>query len=416
MNRNVENFYYSVANAETGVEYYRKDLGFVPKTYYNDNAGQALYVGAYDNEEFDWDYTDLEGNPLPNNTKLTVAFCAELAYNGRERTEKWEMPLTIDTESPIKNVSMVSYEWEYEEWSDEEDDYVGTGEYYHVPTIVIDYSENQYMDWNCGRAAYVSGASSSKVFHNSVEPGTVNGTTRLGLGPDDLSDINSFLFLECMISDYAGNGLFIRIERDDRPGIYNSGELSDSVVNLRPGETYTVSAHSDIWDLFTDFDFTWSVEDESVASVTPNDGDIFSATITANEIGSTTLKLTNGFLKEMTCTINVVAENYDISASAGLGGTISPDGTTTVDSLGSASYTITPNEGWHVADIIVDGESVGAANEYTFDCVIANHTIEAVFASDNYFNVYFVDWDGTTIKVQTVGYGMDAEAPARPRA
>ena len=385
LNRNVENFYYSVANAETGVEYYRKDLGFVPKTYYNDNAGQALYVGAYDNEEFDWDYTDLEGNPLPNNTKLTVAFCAELAYNGRERTEKWEMPLTIDTESPIKNVSMVSYEWEYEEWSDEEDDYVGTGEYYHVPTIVIDYSENQYMDWNCGRAAYVSGASSSKVFHNSVEPGTVNGTTRLGLGPDDLSDINSFLFLECMISDYAGNGLFIRIERDDRPGIYNSGELSDSVVNLRPGETYTVSAHSDIWDLFTDFDFTWSVEDESVASVAPNDGDIFSATITANEIGSTTLKLTNGFLKEMTCTINVVAENYDISASAGLGGTISPDGTTTVDSLGSASYTITPNEGWHVADIIVDGESVGAANEYTFDCVIANHTIEAVFASDNYF-------------------------------
>ena len=114
-------------------------------------------------------------------------------------------------------------------------------------------------------------------------------------------------------SDYAGNGLFIRIERDDRPGIYNSGELSDSVVNLRPGETYTVSAHSDIWDLFTDFDFTWSVEDESVASVAPNDGDVFSATITANEIGSTTLKLTNGFLKEMTCTINVVAESYDIS-------------------------------------------------------------------------------------------------------
>ena len=46
--------------------------------------------------------------------------------------------------------------------------------------------------------------------------------------------------------------------------------------------------------------------------------------------------------------------------------------------------------------------------------MIANHTIEAVFASDNYFNVYFVDWDGTTISVQTVGYGMDAEAPADP--
>lgn len=414
LNRNVENFYYSVVDAETGVEYYRKDLGFMPKTYYNDDAGQPLYVGAYDTDVFDWDYTDLEGNPLPNNTKLTVSFCAELAYNGRERTEKWEMPLTIDTESPIKNVSMVSYEWEYEEWSDEEDDYVGTGEYYHVPTIVIDYSENQYMDWNRGRVVNVGGGSTSTVFHNSVEPGTVSGQTRLGLGPDDLSDLNTFLYLECMISDYAGNGLFIRIERDDRPGIYNSGELSDSVVNLRPGETYTVSAYSEIWDLFTDFDFTWSVDNESVATVTPNEDDIFSATVTANSIGSTTLKLTNGFLKEMTCTINVIADSYDITASAGLGGTITPDGTTTVDALGSATYTLTPNAGWHVADILVDGVSVGAANEYTFDCVIANHTIEAVFASDNYFNVYFVDWDGTTLSVQTVGYGMDAEAPADP--
>lgn len=74
LNRNVENFYYSVANAETGVEYYRKDLGFVPKTYYNDNAGQALYVGAYDNEEFDWDYTDLEGNPCPTTQNLLLHF------------------------------------------------------------------------------------------------------------------------------------------------------------------------------------------------------------------------------------------------------------------------------------------------------------------------------------------------------
>ncbi len=46
----------------------------------------------------------------------------------------------------------------------------------------------------------------------------------------------------------------------------------------------------------------------------------------------------------------------------------------------SQTFTITPNTDYHVADVLVDGVSVGAVTSYTFSNVIANHTISASFA------------------------------------
>ncbi len=64
----------------------------------------------------------------------------------------------------------------------------------------------------------------------------------------------------------------------------------------------------------------------------------------------------------------------------GTGGTIScqenvssiPGGTTVV-------VTITPLEGFAIADVLVDDVSVGAVPQYTFSGVNANHTVNAVF-------------------------------------
>ena len=70
---------------------------------------------------------------------------------------------------------------------------------------------------------------------------------------------------------------------------------------------------------------------------------------------------------------------YTITAEAGEGGTISPDGSTSVKKGNSQVYTITANEGYAIEDVIVDGESVGAVEKYTFDTVSENHTIEVVF-------------------------------------
>src|SRR5204863_278979 len=71
-----------------------------------------------------------------------------------------------------------------------------------------------------------------------------------------------------------------------------------------------------------------------------------------------------------------------ITASAGPHGAISPSGTAAVDCGSNQTFTITPDACYHVADVVVDGASVGALSTYTFNNVTANHTITASFAID----------------------------------
>jgi len=70
---------------------------------------------------------------------------------------------------------------------------------------------------------------------------------------------------------------------------------------------------------------------------------------------------------------------YTITASAGQGGTISPSGSVTVEKLASQTFSIKANTGYKIADVKVDGKSVGAVSSYTFDQVAAKHTIVVEF-------------------------------------
>ena len=69
---------------------------------------------------------------------------------------------------------------------------------------------------------------------------------------------------------------------------------------------------------------------------------------------------------------------YPITVTAGAGGTITP-GTTTVDCGSSPTFAITPNTGYKIVDVLVDGVSHGAISSYTFSNVTAPHTIAATF-------------------------------------
>lgn len=85
---------------------------------------------------------------------------------------------------------------------------------------------------------------------------------------------------------------------------------------------------------------------------------------------------------------NVTLGSFDITATAGEGGTITADGLTegkvTVTEDESVTFTIAPKDGYEIADVKVDGTSVGKKTTYTFDHVDRTHTIEATFAFTNY--------------------------------
>jgi hypothetical protein len=86
---------------------------------------------------------------------------------------------------------------------------------------------------------------------------------------------------------------------------------------------------------------------------------------------------------------------FDINASAGSNGVISPVGITTVNDGASQSYTITPAAGYHVADVLIDGSSIGAVTSYTFKNVAASRTISATFAIDMFAITATTDGSGT---------------------
>lgn len=74
------------------------------------------------------------------------------------------------------------------------------------------------------------------------------------------------------------------------------------------------------------------------------------------------------------------ANTFVITASAGANGSITPSGTVTVNAGASGTFSILPNSGYAVADVLVDGLSVGPVTSYTFTNVEANHTISVTFA------------------------------------
>jgi hypothetical protein len=130
------------------------------------------------------------------------------------------------------------------------------------------------------------------------------------------------------------------------PGVTSIGYGSNVTYTITPNTGYHVV------DVL--------VDDMSVGAVTSYDF----TNVTANHTISATF------------TINI----YTITASAGLDGWILPSGASSVAHGGSQSYTITPDAGYHVADVLVDGVTVGAVTTYDFLDVTANHTIVASFA------------------------------------
>ena len=74
---------------------------------------------------------------------------------------------------------------------------------------------------------------------------------------------------------------------------------------------------------------------------------------------------------------------YTIKATAGAGGSISPSGNVSVREGRDQTFTITPDKGYAVSNVKIDGKSIGAVKSYTFENVSRTHTIEVIFMKAN---------------------------------
>ena len=89
------------------------------------------------------------------------------------------------------------------------------------------------------------------------------------------------------------------------------------------------------------------------------------------------------------------AKSYEITVNAGANGTIAP-ATATYAYGATPTFAITPNAGYVITDVTVDGASVGAVSSYTFTALTADHTIAATFAAAQ-FSIVATAGNGGTI-------------------
>ena len=154
---------------------------------------------------------------------------------------------------------------------------------------------------------------------------------------------------------------------------------------------------------------------DATVTVTPDAGyHIASVTVDgdAKALGDVTFKnVTADHIVSATFAINT----YTLKASAGAHGAISSPGTTTVDFGADATYTITPDAGYHVASVTVDGDAKALGN-VVFKNVSADHTVAATFALNTYTIVPAAGVHGaiSSATTQTVAYGADATFTITP--
>jgi hypothetical protein len=83
-----------------------------------------------------------------------------------------------------------------------------------------------------------------------------------------------------------------------------------------------------------------------------------------------------------------------IQATNGPHGRIAPAGPVPVSPGSNITFTIVPAQNYHVADVVVDGTSVGPRSSYTFTNVTAAHTIAATFQVDDDLSIVYVATNG----------------------
>ena len=98
---------------------------------------------------------------------------------------------------------------------------------------------------------------------------------------------------------------------------------------------------------------------------------------------------------------------YYIEATAGKNGSVSPAGHVSVRKDMDMPFTITPDEGYTVVKVLVDGKDVGAVTSYTFEKVTKAHTIEAVFAKPGATSGKFVDVPADSYYKEAVDWAVE---------
>ena len=434
--RNTKSLKYTITGAN-GQVYYSKDCEYVGKSIYSYDYYRIVPAGVdaeYDGIE-PWYGTDAHNAKLPNNTKATVTIEATLPYGdgvGTNQKSSWSFPITIDTEEPhADNLKVTESEGRYYLSLDVSDNqYVAAVVFYNIKNSEMLYGMQGFGELQPGVTSHVSEyditgfgetfgmivhdyAGNSKVYtvrapgnpddHGTITPTNILWTENFNEKwlPDDWSvqSKGSSLNTWYRDEDYTATVDYDDDNQQNEWLISRTTDISgvDTEVHM-VFDFYTTYWHTveykhcnlqvmasgdggatwqEIWNLQRDSGlFTAWTKTQAKVNVPEslqNSKDLRFAFVYTGKGGSN-LSLDN---------VQLYAEERDnyvaVTASAGEGGAIDPAGQTLVKKGTSKTFTVTPAQGYEIANVTVDGTDLGPISYYTFQRVGVDHTISATF-------------------------------------
>jgi ABC-type transporter MlaC component len=143
--------------------------------------------------------------------------------------------------------------------------------------------------------------------------------------------------------------------------------------------------------------YNWQVP--TGASITAGQGSNSITVTFGNTSGNVSVAVTNacgtGPRTNKAVTVTAPTNTFNIVATAGSNGLITPQGTVAITAGNSQTYSITANSCYQISDVLVDGVSVGAVSTYTFTDVTAPHSISATFSQLSYVITATAGTNGT---------------------
>ena len=132
-------------------------------------------------------------------------------------------------------------------------------------------------------------------------------------------------------------------------------------------------------------DSTYKYGESPVYTIEPEEGfAIADVLVDGSSVGPVSSYTFSNIREDHTIEASFEQITYNIVASAGAHGTIAPAGTVVVNYNSDTTFTITPDEGYQIATLKIDGKEVDTTSTYIFEKVTANHTISVTFTAITY--------------------------------
>ena len=436
--RNVKALNYEIKDAKTGDVYYSNKVDYETKSVYSSNYYQIVPSGASDYNKLSWGGTKKDGySKLKNNDKVIVTVSGELSYDkhvANNQKSSWSFPITIDTEEPeAKNITVSNENGKYYvslkvtdnqfvsnvtiSNNAESKELAGfpvaettAGATTECKYDITGFGENLKVvvnDYACNRKVYPIKAEGNTDASEVIVP------TKTVLTED--FEENSFPANGWTLESQAEKTWYQGTEYGSKMAMVDGSKTEQQnewLISPAIDLSKQATKAGIVFDFYTNY--YWSVTNHhhnlKVMASTDNGANWEQIWQLwdwnqKNEFGAwekTQAKVTipDKFQNAKSVQFAFVYEGKDstplwmdniqvyvedpsqihtITATAGEGGSIDPSGAVQITDGKSRTFTITPDAGYFIQEVKVDGESKGTPSTYTFSNVKEDHNTAVTF-------------------------------------